>query len=106
MSRMVRKQVYIEAEQDALLKKRAKELGVSEAELIRRGIEQVLQTPIVFSPDLKLWEEEKEFIEQRRQAQVTQPRPKGLGRGKASHRRTDELGSSPNGTNLDTGRVL
>ena len=72
MSRKVRKQVYIEAEQNALLKKRAKELGVSEAELIRRGIEQMCKTPIVLKSDLKVWEEEKAFIEERRQIQVPQ----------------------------------
>ena len=38
MARMVRKQVYIEARQDAWLKRRAAELGVSEVELIRRGL--------------------------------------------------------------------
>ena len=37
MARMVRKQVYLEARQDAWLKRRAAELGVTEAELIRRG---------------------------------------------------------------------
>jgi hypothetical protein len=37
MRRMVRKQVYIEPEQDALLKRRAAQLGVTEAELIRRA---------------------------------------------------------------------
>ena len=35
---MVRKQIYIEPEQDALLKRRAKELGITEAEVIRRGL--------------------------------------------------------------------
>jgi hypothetical protein len=35
MSRMVRKQIYIEPEQEKLLKQRVRELGVSEAELKR-----------------------------------------------------------------------
>jgi hypothetical protein len=39
--RMVRKQVYITPEQDKKLKECAQRLGVSEAELIRRGIELV-----------------------------------------------------------------
>jgi hypothetical protein len=42
MARMIRKQLYIEPWQDELLKKRSRELGVTEAELIRRGIAQVL----------------------------------------------------------------
>ena len=40
MSHMIRKQVYIEPEQDELLKKRAAELGVTESDLIRRSIDQ------------------------------------------------------------------
>jgi IS5 family transposase len=39
--KMVRKQVYITAEQEDELKAAAKRLGVTEAELIRRGIELV-----------------------------------------------------------------
>ena len=39
MKRMVRKQVYIEPRQERLLKRRARALGVTEAELIREGIE-------------------------------------------------------------------
>jgi hypothetical protein len=44
VARMVRKQVYIEERQDRELKRRARELGVTEAELIRRGLE-LLATP-------------------------------------------------------------
>jgi hypothetical protein len=39
---MVRKQVYIERDQDARLKRYARALGVTEAELIRRGIDAVV----------------------------------------------------------------
>ena len=39
MKRMVRKQVYIEPRQERLLKRRARALGVTEAELIRDGID-------------------------------------------------------------------
>jgi hypothetical protein len=42
MARMIRKQLYIEPWQDQLLKKRSQELGVTEAELMRQGIAQVL----------------------------------------------------------------
>ncbi len=72
MTRMVRKQVYIEPHQDALLKRKAKELGVSEAELIRRGIDQVCRTPITLRPDLEAWEEMKEFIRKYRMFDVPQ----------------------------------
>lgn len=36
---MVRKQVYIEERQERLLKRKAREMGVTEAELIRDGID-------------------------------------------------------------------
>ncbi len=39
MSRMIRKQVYIESRQDATLKQQARALGVTEAEVIRRAID-------------------------------------------------------------------
>lgn len=72
MARMVRKQVYIEPWQDAALKRRAGELGVVEAELIRRGIEHVIRGHVALPPDLKAWEEEKEFIRQRMEMNVPQ----------------------------------
>lgn len=39
VAHMIRKQVYIEPRHEALLKRVAKAAGISEAELIRRGIE-------------------------------------------------------------------
>jgi hypothetical protein len=56
MVAMVRKQVYIEPAQDRFLKRRANELGVTEAELIRRAIDALAQTPARprFDPDA--WE--------------------------------------------------
>jgi hypothetical protein len=38
---MIRKQVYIEARQEEALKRKASELSLSEADLIRRGIDQL-----------------------------------------------------------------
>ncbi len=43
---MVRKQVYIGVEHEAALKRQARELGLTESELIRRGIEQVGRAPV------------------------------------------------------------
>ena len=64
MPRMVRKQVYIEPEQELLLKRKARDLGVTEAEVIRRGLAAVAS---VSSParDARAWEDELEFIRQR-----------------------------------------
>lgn len=72
MARMVRKQVYIEARQEELLKRRAKELGVSEAALIRQGIDQLTLSGASARPDLQAWEEEKAFIEERMRMDVPQ----------------------------------
>ena len=61
MSKMVRKQVYIEAYQEALLKRLSKQQGVTEAELIRAGIVRLLpgSSP---AKDRSSWEQEKRFI--------------------------------------------
>lgn len=39
---MIRKQLYLEEAQDQALKVRAKELGISEAELVRRALDAAL----------------------------------------------------------------
>jgi hypothetical protein len=61
MSKMVRKQVYIEAHQEALLKRLSKQQGVTEAELIRAGIVRLLPGSSAAN-DSSLWDEEKRFI--------------------------------------------
>lgn len=40
---MIRKQIYIEVRQDARLKRLARELGVSEAALVRQSLDQGLR---------------------------------------------------------------
>jgi hypothetical protein len=72
MSRMVRKQVYIEAEQEKLLKRRARELGVTEAELVRRGIDQIARPGAWLPLDPKAWEEAKSVIRERMRLRVPQ----------------------------------
>jgi hypothetical protein len=69
MARMVRKQVYIQPEQDRLLKRRAKELGVTESDLIRRGIDQVDRANAGLPFDRAAWEEELTFIRERARIQ-------------------------------------
>jgi hypothetical protein len=39
---MIRKQLYIDPHQEAALKRKARELGLSEAELVRRALDAVL----------------------------------------------------------------
>ncbi|HLF09182.1 MAG TPA: ribbon-helix-helix domain-containing protein [Dehalococcoidia bacterium] len=71
MAKMIRKQVYIEPEQEVMLKRRSRELGVSEAELIRRGIEEVARARVsLFDP--KSWEEALEFMKARAKIEVPQ----------------------------------
>jgi hypothetical protein len=42
---MVRKQVYLDPEQEARLKAAARELGTTEAELIRRALDRAFREP-------------------------------------------------------------
>jgi len=69
MSRMVRKQIYIEPKQEKLLKQRARELGVSEAELIRQGIDQVSHVLAALPLDREAWQDELAFIRKRARSQ-------------------------------------
>ena len=58
MTQMVRKQIYIEPRQDALLKRLAEDQGVSEAELIRQAIDRgVGRGEGQPRPDGQAWEE-------------------------------------------------
>ena len=61
MSKMIRKQVYIEPEQETLLKRLSREQGLTEAELIRSGIVKLSSRSNVVW-DITFWEEEKKFI--------------------------------------------
>ena len=69
MSRMVRKQVYIEPSQEELLKQQARELGVTESEVIRRGIDQVGRVVTGLPLDQAAWQDELAFIRERARLQ-------------------------------------
>jgi len=62
MTKMVRKQVYIEPRQEALLKRLARETGAKEAEIIRQAIDRQAQTFLLPRRDLRAWQEERDFI--------------------------------------------
>ena len=66
MSRMIRKQVYVEPRHEEFLKRRSKALGISEAELIRRGIDQLAWGSAKGQVDRRAWEAAKVFIQQQR----------------------------------------
>ena len=63
MVRMIRKQVYIEPRQDALIKRLVRETGVTEADIIRQAIDAHTGA-LVFRRDLMAWQAEKDFIHQ------------------------------------------
>lgn len=63
MATRVRKQVYIEPDQELLLKRLAAELGVTEAEIIRQAIDRWTHDAPLLPPDTNAWSEERSFIE-------------------------------------------
>ncbi len=63
MATMIRKQIYIEERQEALLKHLVEETGQSEAELIRAALDDWLAAEIRRRRALETWEAEKTFIE-------------------------------------------
>ena len=60
---MIRKQIYIEPRQNKLLKQLAKKNGTTEAELVRKAIDQYAGELEARQKRIALWEEEKKFIE-------------------------------------------
>jgi hypothetical protein len=63
MTRMVRKQVYIEPRQETLLKRLARDAGVTEAEIIRQAIDRQTKVILFSHRDLNAWRQERAFIE-------------------------------------------
>ena len=63
---MVRKQIYLEDRQEAQLKRLARQLGVSEAALIRQSVDRGLRSGLM-PPyrNLAAWEDIKAFIRKR-----------------------------------------
>jgi hypothetical protein len=74
MSNMVRKQIYISRRQDTLLKRLALLRGVSEAEIIRRAIDQEAAQPRPFSvpQDETAWEGILQLVEDRKKLGITE----------------------------------
>jgi len=62
MGARVRKQIYIEPEQEARLKQLAAQTNLSEAELIRQALERSLEAPEFLYPNDAAWEAEVEFM--------------------------------------------
>ena len=62
---MIRKQIYIDQHQNTLLKRKAKVLGVAEAELVREALDRHLAVGKGVKQKTAAWEEEKKFIQSR-----------------------------------------
>jgi hypothetical protein len=62
MSRMIRKQIYIDEEQERILKNKSKRLRKTEAELVREGVDFILKGQRIYK-DAAAWEREKRFIQ-------------------------------------------
>ena len=69
---MIRKQVYIEPRQERLLKERARQLHVTEAELIRRSLEQGLAGAAPRRPNLDAWRDLMRFFRRRTRMKARQ----------------------------------
>jgi hypothetical protein len=63
MTTKVRKQIYIDADQEILLKRLVKETGVTEAEIIRQAIDHHTRLFRFPRRDLTAWAEERAFID-------------------------------------------
>jgi hypothetical protein len=72
MTRMVRKQVYLRADQEANLKRASKELGVTESEVIRRGVDKTTAEVLKGPRDPQAWAELMEFVKKRGEMKVPQ----------------------------------
>jgi hypothetical protein len=62
---MVRKQIYISREEDAVVKRLAAELGVSEAGVIRLALDQLDASREQEARRTKAWEELEAFMDER-----------------------------------------
>lgn len=62
MSDLVRKQVYITKAQENLLKKKAAQLGVSEAEIVREALDSQAYKISYPRRSAEKWQEEVQFI--------------------------------------------
>jgi predicted DNA-binding protein len=76
MAQMIRKQIYIQKSQEERLKKVAEERGVSEAEIIRRALENELRQMNVYRPayDREAWKRVVAFWEELDQRGPVEPR--------------------------------
>lgn len=71
MSDLVRKQLYITQKQESLLKKKAAELGVTEAEIVREALDSSIYMIDYPKRSAEKWQEEITFIEVRKSGKTS-----------------------------------
>lgn len=59
----VRKQIYLDVQQNKILKEASQKLGVSEAEIIRQAIMSQTHRLQASHRDIQAWENERQFID-------------------------------------------
>jgi hypothetical protein len=62
MVRMIRKQVLLNARQDALIKRRARELNMSQADVLRERVDGLAMEEAAPRLDRKAWLRERKFM--------------------------------------------
>jgi hypothetical protein len=72
VSRMIRKQVYLREDEESRLKQAAKRLGITESELVRRGIDEVTAQSAKGPRDPEAWDELMAFARERAKIKVPQ----------------------------------
>jgi len=65
MTTKVRKQIYIETDQEGLLKRLSQETGISEAEIVRQAIDHHTRGLRLLRHGSGAWEQERAFIRAR-----------------------------------------
>lgn len=59
----IRKQIYLDAQQNEMLKQTSQRLGVSEAEIIRQAIVAQTGRTILGRKNLAAWKQERRFLQ-------------------------------------------
>jgi len=96
MVQMVRKQVYIQRQQEAALKRLSKSRGLSEAELIRQAIDrQAGSVAAPFVSDADAWEEAHTFMLALRDRTAVTDQPRNWRREDLYEDRVGRYGSHP-----------
>jgi hypothetical protein len=78
MSRMIRKKVYIAPEQDQRLKRIARELKTTEANIIRQSLDRLFTFGVHSLQNPDIWKQELEFIRMRPHVKVPRVRRPNL----------------------------